>query len=76
MQLHMAAGKTLIPILGDQLSLNISSLADQNPSNQCVLLMMEVGDETNYVKHHKAKIAYILSAMRHHAKRWRSRLAG
>ena len=29
--------------------------------------MMEVADETTYVRHHKQKIAYILSAMRHHA---------
>ncbi|MCZ3089033.1 cryptochrome/photolyase family protein, partial [Acinetobacter baumannii] len=33
-----------------------------------IVLMMEVGDETTYVRHHKQKIAYILSAMRHHAK--------
>ena len=66
------SGKTLIPILGDQLSLNISSLADQNP-DQSILLMMEVDDETTYVRHHKAKIAYILSAMRHHAQALRDR---
>jgi deoxyribodipyrimidine photolyase-related protein len=29
--------------------------------------MMEVADETTYVRHHKRKIAFILSAMRHHA---------
>ncbi len=29
--------------------------------------MMEVTDETTYVRHHKRKIAFILSAMRHHA---------
>jgi deoxyribodipyrimidine photolyase-related protein len=57
---------TLIPILGDQLSHNLSSLdgADRAAS---VLLMMEVAEETTYVRHHKRKIAYILSAMRHHA---------
>ena len=59
--------KILIPILGDQLSIHISSLEAQNPC-ECVLLMMEVGEETAYVRHHKAKIAYIFSAMRHHAK--------
>lgn len=58
--------KTLIPVLGDQLSLHISSLADQDP-DQSVILMMEVDAETTYVKHHKAKIAYIFSAMRHHS---------
>ena len=60
--------ETLIPILGDQLSLNLSSLDGMEPKD-CVLLMMEVADETDYVRHHKAKIAYILSAMRHHAAR-------
>jgi deoxyribodipyrimidine photolyase-related protein len=57
---------TLIPILGDQLSMGLSSLegADQATA---VLLMMEVGDETTYVRHHRRKLAYILSAMRHHA---------
>ncbi|GAB5489364.1 MAG: cryptochrome/photolyase family protein [Parasphingorhabdus sp.] len=29
--------------------------------------MMEVTEEASYVKHHKAKIAYIFAAMRHHA---------
>ena len=59
--------KILIPILGDQLSINLSSLEGQNPDD-CILLMMEVDDEATYVRHHKAKIAYIFSAMRHHAK--------
>ncbi len=61
---------TLIPILGDQLSLDLSSLrgADQATAR---ILMMEVADETTYVRHHKQKIAYILSAMRHHAARLR-----
>ncbi len=57
---------TLIPILGDQLSAGISSLAQQG-KDRCVILMVEVDEETSYVAHHKAKIAYILSAMRHHA---------
>jgi deoxyribodipyrimidine photolyase-related protein len=57
---------TLIPILGDQLSLNLSSLRDADPATS-VLIMMEVADETAYVRHHRRKLAYILSAMRHHA---------
>ena len=57
---------TLIPVLGDQLSLNLSSLRDQNPDS-AVILMMEVADEAGYVRHHRRKLAYILSAMRHHA---------
>ena len=58
--------KTLVPLLGDQLSLSLSSLRDIDPAD-AVLLMMEVADETTYVRHHKQKIAYILAAMRHHA---------
>jgi deoxyribodipyrimidine photolyase-related protein len=57
---------TLIPILGDQLSLTLSSLQDADPATT-ILLMMEAGDETTYVRHHRRKLAYILSAMRHHA---------
>jgi deoxyribodipyrimidine photolyase-related protein len=57
---------TLIPVLGDQLSLDLASLREAN-KDDAIVLMMEVADETTYVKHHKAKIAFILSAMRHHA---------
>ena len=56
----------LIPILGDQLSHSLSSLSGQDKTN-CIILMVEVDDETTYVRHHKTKISYILSAMRHHA---------
>ena len=58
--------KTLVPVLGDQLTPTLSSLRDADPADT-IVLMMEVGDETTYVRHHKQKIAYILSAMRHHA---------
>lgn len=58
--------KTLVPVLGDQLSLSLSSLGDADRA-ETVVLMMEVAEETTYVRHHKQKIAYILSAMRHHA---------
>jgi deoxyribodipyrimidine photolyase-related protein len=57
---------TLIPILGDQLSVTLSSLDAIDPAD-AILLMMEVADETQYVRHHQRKIAFILSAMRHHA---------
>ncbi|WP_267378972.1 cryptochrome/photolyase family protein [Sphingomonas sp. GC_Shp_6] len=59
-------GTTLVPVLGDQLSLGLSSLAGADPATT-VVLMMEVSDETAYVRHHKTKLVYILSAMRHHA---------
>ena len=61
-----ATAKTLIPLLGDQLSFDIASLDGMDPARS-VILMMEVADETAYVAHHRAKIAFILSAMRHHA---------
>jgi deoxyribodipyrimidine photolyase-related protein len=59
-------GTTLIPVLGDQLSPQLSSLAGADPA-RAVVLMVEVSEETGYVRHHKQKLAYILSAMRHHA---------
>ena len=58
------ASTNLHLILGDQLNLRISSLRGFDP--QCdVILMCEVMEEAEYVKHHKQKIAFILSAMRH-----------
>ena len=54
----------LIPILGDQLSHQLASLRDVGAEN-AVVLMMEVAEETTYVRHHQRKIALILSAMRH-----------
>ncbi|NJR79551.1 cryptochrome/photolyase family protein [Sphingomonas corticis] len=57
---------TLVPVLGDQLSLDLASLADADPADT-IVLMMEVAEETAYVRHHRTKLAYILSAMRHHA---------
>jgi len=53
-------------ILGDQLSLNMSSLQAIDKQNDMVL-MAEVKHEATYVKHHKKKIAFIFSAMRHFA---------
>lgn len=53
-------------ILGDQLSRNISSLAEVDAQND-VVLMCEVRAEATYVRHHKKKIAFLFSAMRHFA---------
>ncbi|MZR64292.1 cryptochrome/photolyase family protein [Alcanivorax sp. DP30] len=53
-------------ILGDQLSLSLPTLSALN--QKCDrLVMAEVADEAIYVKHHKQKIAFIFSAMRHFA---------
>jgi deoxyribodipyrimidine photolyase-related protein len=57
---------TLVPVLGDQLSPDLASLRGQDPATTTVL-MMEVADETTYVRHHKQKLVFLLSAMRHHA---------
>jgi deoxyribodipyrimidine photolyase-related protein len=58
--------RTLVLVLGDQLSTTISSLRDL-PRDDTIVLMVEVAEETSYVRHHRRKLAYILSAMRHHA---------
>ena len=56
--------KVLRLVLGDQLNLKVSSLTDYDNGTD-VVLMCEVNDEATYVKHHKKKIAFIFSAMRH-----------
>ena len=53
-------------ILGDQLSHHISSLSDIDAAGDVVLLC-EVRNEATRVRHHKKKIAFIFSAMRHFA---------
>ncbi|MDB5568950.1 MAG: binding domain of photolyase family protein [Hyphomicrobiales bacterium] len=53
-------------LLGDQLSMGASALDGLDRARD-VVLMMEVADETAYVPHHKQKIAFVLSAMRHFA---------
>ena len=53
-------------VLGDQLAHAISSLDDIDRDAD-VVLMAEVAEETGYVPHHRKKIAFILSAMRHFA---------
>ena len=62
---------TLVPVLGDQLSPSLSSLRRRDRA-ATIVLMMEVAEETTYVRHHKRKLAFILSAMRHHAEALRA----
>ena len=52
-------------ILGDQLSPEISSLKGITADD--VVLMAELKTEASYANHHKKKIAFIFSAMRHFA---------
>jgi deoxyribodipyrimidine photolyase-related protein len=61
---------SIILVLGDQLTRDVSSLAASDPS-QDVVLMAEVMDEASYVRHHKKKLAFVFSAMRHFAQELR-----
>ena len=58
--------KSLRLVLGDQLTHSLSALDCLDPA-QDVVFMAEVAQETTYVPHHKQKIVFILSAMRHFA---------
>ena len=58
---------TLRFIFGDQLSLNISSLTDLDVHKDLVLFY-EGMKEFTHVKHHKKKIAFLISARRHFAR--------
>ena len=57
-------------VLADQLTHSITSLSGIDRKND-VVIMSELIRELTYVKHHKKKIAFILSAMRHFAKELR-----
>lgn len=56
----------LIVILGDQLTRDITALCQAERGD--VVLMAEVNAEATYVAHHKRKIAFTFSAMRHFAR--------
>lgn len=58
-------------ILGDQLSHSLSAL--DGLASDDVVLMMEVMEEATYVRHHKQKIAFLFSAMRHFAQELREK---
>lgn len=52
-------------LMADQLTRQVSSLAGLAPGD--VVLMVEVAGEATAVRHHKQKIAFLFSAMRHFA---------
>jgi deoxyribodipyrimidine photolyase-related protein len=56
----------LLPVLGDQLSRNLPSLAAADRSAS-IVLMAEVAEEASYVPHHKQKLVLVFAAMRHFA---------
>ncbi|MFM9939736.1 MAG: cryptochrome/photolyase family protein [Hyphomicrobiaceae bacterium] len=58
--------RNLVVVLGDQLSLELSSLTACDKALDLVL-MCEVVEEATYVRHHKKKIILLFSAMRHFA---------
>ena len=53
-------------ILGDQLSMSLATLTTLDRDTDR-LVMAEVHAEATYVRHHKQKIAFLFSAMRHFA---------
>lgn len=57
---------TLRFLLGDQLTRGLTALDGLDPERDVVLLV-EVEAEATYVRHHKQKIVFLLSAMRHFA---------
>lgn len=57
---------TLIPIFADQLSSGISAL-DGADKAKVKILMMEVDEEAATVQHHRKKLVFLFSAMRHFA---------
>ncbi|BBK30095.1 deoxyribodipyrimidine photolyase-related protein [Stella humosa] len=67
----MAAVRNLILVLGDQLTPSVSSLAGADRSRDRVL-MAELRCEATYAWHHKKKIAFLFSAMRHFAEELRA----
>ncbi|AVO45807.1 cryptochrome/photolyase family protein [Phreatobacter cathodiphilus] len=60
---------TLRLILGDHLTRDVAALDGLAAGD--VVLMVEVAEETTYVPHHKQKIVFVLSAMRHFAEELR-----
>ena len=58
--------RNLIVILGDQLSLEISSL-EKIRKNEDKILMMEVSNEIEFANHHRKKLVLLFSAMHHFA---------
>jgi deoxyribodipyrimidine photolyase-related protein len=63
--------KNLVLVLADQLSHTLPSLL-QAKKSETLILMVEVQEEATYVKHHKKKIAFLFSAMRHFAESLRA----
>lgn len=63
---------SLILVLGDQLTETLPAIRNASTRDDTVL-MAEVKEEATYVKHHKKKIAFLFSAMRHFAQSLRDK---
>ena len=63
---HTFKSDRIITVLGDQLTDQIAALRSGNRETD-IVLMSEVMDEASYVRHHKKKLTFIFSAMRHFA---------
>lgn len=61
-----AGVEALVFVLGDQLTPSLPALAGADPRTSVVLLA-EVAAEANYVAHHRQKLVFVFSAMRHFA---------
>ncbi|RUO72758.1 cryptochrome/photolyase family protein [Idiomarina seosinensis] len=61
-----ASPQILRLILGDQLNASHSWLAEKD--NSILYVMMEIGQETSYVRHHRQKVLVFFAAMRNFAK--------
>ena len=59
--------RTIIPILWDHLSLNTPSLLNASKSKD-IILMVEPKKNSEKVNHHKKKLIFLISSMRHFAK--------
>lgn len=63
---------TLIPLFADQLSRDLPPLSISDEGD-AVILMMEVRGEADSVAHHRKKLIFLFSAMRHFANDLRAR---
>ncbi|MEM6744106.1 MAG: cryptochrome/photolyase family protein [Pseudomonadota bacterium] len=61
----------ILLVLGDQLTPSVAALA-KGDRDRDVVLMAEVREEASYVPHHRKKIAFLFSAMRHFAEELRA----
>ena len=66
LNLEPRSKSVLRPILADQLSINLASLQSCDLKKD-IILFCEVRAETDYVSHHRQKIVFLFSAMRHFA---------